>query len=129
MTPAQKRSLELIAAIEQQALSLGARLEYLEAQYREIVGLIPIDYLQRHDADGATGPTGALNLAAAMRDYAADRWKLIDENRRLSAQRAVMRLALETIETELKREGITEARRKQNIANCVRATRPEGVPE
>src|SRR5690606_29160021 len=30
------------------------------------------------DVPGATGPTAALNLKSAMKDYAEDRWRLID---------------------------------------------------
>ena len=60
----------------------------LEDLRRAVLDHIPMDYLQRHDALGATGPTSALNLRAAMRDYASDRWKLIDRLAALSQANA-----------------------------------------
>ena len=66
----------------------ATRIRELEAERDAVLRNIPMDYLQRHDAAGATGPTSALNLAAAMKAYAEDRWKIID---RLSAAEAQCR--------------------------------------
>lgn len=52
-----------------------------DAQLSAIMRHVPMDYLKRHDVPGATGPTAALNLGAAMQDYAEDRWRLLDRLR------------------------------------------------
>lgn len=46
---------------------------------------IPMDYLERHPGD----------LGAAMRDYAEDRWKLIDRLKKAQDERAALLSALE----------------------------------
>lgn len=69
----------------------GLTPRQLAEKLKAIRGLIPINYLQRHDAPGATGPTAALDIVSAMRDYAEDRWKLYE----LAEQRAELLEALE----------------------------------
>lgn len=71
----------------------GLTPRQLAEKLKAICGLIPINYLQRHDAPGATGPTAALDIVSAMRDYAEDRWKLYE----LAKQRAELLEALEEI--------------------------------
>lgn len=61
------------------------RIEQLEAENKSVMENIPMSYLQRHDVSGATGPTKALNLRAAMRDYSEDRWKTADRIKKLEA--------------------------------------------
>lgn len=60
-----------------------SRLEAEKAGLREerrlVVSRIPMDYLRKHDAPGATGPTDALDLPAAMKDYAEARWRILDQ--------------------------------------------------
>lgn len=58
--------------------ALQAEVAAKTAEMKAVMGHIPMDYLRRHDTPGATGPTAALKLSSAMRDYAEDRWKLID---------------------------------------------------
>lgn len=66
--------IEAADAIER----LEADNALLQSQLDAVKRHIPINYLQSHDVPGATGPTAALNLEAAMREYAEDRWKLLD---------------------------------------------------
>lgn len=56
----------------------AAAIAKLTAERDAVLSNIPMDYLQRHDLVGATGPTPTLNLGAAMREYAEDRWKAIE---------------------------------------------------
>lgn len=56
----------------------------LEELHNAVLRHVPMDYLRRHDAHDATSPTSACNVAAALKDYADDRWNLID---RLKAER------------------------------------------
>lgn len=62
-----------------------SRAEKGEETLRLVRDRIPMDYLRRHDVPGATRPTPACNVAAAMKDYAEDRWKILD---RVTKQRA-----------------------------------------
>lgn len=96
----------------------ASRIEALEAEVAEktaemkaVTGHIPMDYLQRHNTPGATGPTAALKLSSAMRDYAADRWKLIDRVKAFEARAttaesdlAALRAEVETLQAYLWRD-------------------------
>lgn len=70
------------------------KLEELAAERQGVINNIPMDYLQRHDASGATGPTSNLSLVAAMRDYAEARWKLIDRLAEAKREREALMEAL-----------------------------------
>jgi hypothetical protein len=96
---------EALTALAAECAALREERDGLKSELKAVVGHIPMDYLQRHDVPGATGPTAALNLSAAMRDYSEDRWKLIDRLKAAEAalatereRAAKMREALEKIE-------------------------------
>lgn len=61
---------------------------------RAIRDLIPMDYLIARDVAGATGPTAALDLVGAVRDYSAARWRLIDRVRKAESERDAALAAL-----------------------------------
>ena len=68
-------------AIETLLTALQAKEDESAALREErqiVISRIPMSYLQMHDVSGATGPTAGLDLTAAMKSYADDRWKLID---------------------------------------------------
>lgn len=58
----------------------------LRAERKAIRDKIPMNYLQRHDVAGATGPTENLDLVSAVKDFSEDRWKYIDRVRDAEAR-------------------------------------------
>ena len=62
---------------------------------------IPMDYLRRHDVPGATGPTEACNIAAALNDYAEDRWKLIERLSGLKRENETLLTAVREMRSRL----------------------------
>lgn len=91
--PEQEANARLIAEAGTVYHETGLTPRQLAEQLRAIRDLIPINYLQRHDAPAATGPTASLDIVSAMRDYAEDRWKLYE----LAKQRSELLEALEAI--------------------------------
>lgn len=68
VTPMDDNIAFMLAANPATVLSLLASLEEAEAVLKIVRETIPMDYLERHPGD----------IPSAMRDYAKDRWTLID---------------------------------------------------
>lgn len=56
------------AALISLAPTLAAEVTRLREDRRRIIDVIPMDFLQRNDAPGATGPSADLDLVAVVRD-------------------------------------------------------------
>lgn len=90
--PVHARNLDrLLTTIQTQA----SEIEGLKEERRKVIERIPIDYLKRHDAPGATAPTAALDLPGAMKSYADDRWTLIERFSEAKSQVQALQSALD----------------------------------
>jgi hypothetical protein len=83
----------------------AARIRALEAERDEARAIIttlrnniPMEYLQIHDKAAATSPTESCDVAAAMRDYAEDRWKLIERLRKMPTEKEADAKVIEAAE-------------------------------
>lgn len=115
----------LLARASQDAETIKA----LEAKLTAIRNKIPMNYLRRHDVDGATGPTSECDIVAAMADYSADRWKYIDRVAAAEKSAKAMREALDECEAYFDNRsdvsdgdyGIPEPNEEMRLLSTVRA--------
>jgi len=104
-------------------------IKALEAKLTAIRNKIPMNYLRRHDVDGATGPTSECDIVAAMADYSADRWKYIDRVAAAEKSAKAMREALDECEAYFDNRsdvsdgdyGIPEPNEEMRLLSTVRA--------
>lgn len=110
-------------------------IKALEAKLTAIRNKIPMNYLRRHDVDGATGPTSECDIVAAMADYSADRWKYIDRVAAAEKSAKAMREALDECEAYFDNRsdvsdgdyGIPEPNEEMRLLTMVRSAQERAV--